>query len=171
MWIQKAEGKFTHIHIHVCEAKSGWMWEGVWIQIRQQEDLLSTKAFRTTCAVLSWTWYKTHLETWAFEKLSEASAPPLRGHIQTLNFFHASFKIGKADTAVMASHNRRAPNPGGVSQTRRGRLLIPSKIKLTQLGFHDQPTMKPIAKATQMGTMKNIISAAVSRTAGFPHRE
>lgn len=171
IWIQQPEGKFTYIHIHIRQAKSGWMWEELWIWIRQPMDLLSTKAFRTRYAVLSWTWYKTHLETWTFEKLSEASAPPLRGHIQALNFFHASFKIGKADTAVKANHNRRAPNPGGVSQTRRGRVLIPSKIKLTQLGFQDQPTMKPIAKATQMGTMKNIISAAVSSTAGFPHRE
>lgn len=76
-------------------------------------------------------------------------------HFEALNFVNftqRSFNIGNAVTAVNASHNLRAPRPGGLVQSTQGLLLMARNTRLTHLGFQAQPNKRPTINAAHKGT-------------------
>ena len=73
----------------------------------------------------------------------------------------------KAERAVKASHNRRAPKPGGAVHRNRNLERKPKKTRPVHLGRHDHPITSPIMTASHMGTVQSKMSTNVSAIHGF----
>lgn len=73
----------------------------------------------------------------------------------------------KAERAVKASHNRRAPKPGGAVQRKRNLERKPKKTRPVHLGRQDHPITSPIMTASHMGTAQSKMSTNVSAIHGF----
>lgn len=73
----------------------------------------------------------------------------------------------KAESAVKANQSRRAPNPGGAVHNHLNLLRKPRKTNPVQRGRHDQPMIKPIITASQIGTAHSKMSTNVSTIEGF----